>query len=324
MRAPTVSFIQGAQRDFHRARARRLLREHPEVKSLIGPAPVTALFVLLLVALQTGLALGLSAAPWWLILLLAYTVGAVASLGLWVLIHECVHDLVFGRPVLNRSLALFANLPTLLPAASSFRKYHLLHHRHLGDPAMDGDLPGELEVRLVGRYAWRKALWLALMPILQSFRPVRIKAVPFVDRWFFLNATSQALFVLLLGLTGGVSALAYLLLSGVFSMGLHPLGARWIQEHFVFREGQETGSYYGPMNRLLFNAGYHNEHHDMMRVPWVHLPKLTKICPDMYEPLHAHRSWCALLFRFVFDRSCTLERRIARGAVQGTHAHDDQ
>ena len=53
-----------------------------------------------------------------------------------------------------------------------------------------------------------------------------------------------------------------------------PLGARWIQEHYTFVQGQETYSYYGILNRLAFNIGYHNEHHDFMTIPWYRLGRL--------------------------------------------------
>src|SRR2546427_4502570 len=54
---------------------------------------------------------------------------AFADHALWVLIHECAHNLVFARPAANGLLSIFANLPIVLPGAIAFRKYHLLQDR---------------------------------------------------------------------------------------------------------------------------------------------------------------------------------------------------
>ena len=91
----------------------------------------------------------------------------------------------------------------------------------------------------------------------------------------------------------GPKALAYLALSTFFALGLHPVGGRWIQEHYETRKGQETYSYYGPLNRTCFNMGYHNEHHDFAGIPWNNLPKLKKLAPDYYDSLASYRSWTA-------------------------------
>ena len=63
----------------------------------------------------------------------------------------------------------------------------------------------------------------------------------------------------------GWAGFLYLTLSFFFSLGLHPVGARWIQEHYTYDFDQETTSYYGPINRVALNMGYHNEHHDFRR-----------------------------------------------------------
>jgi sphingolipid delta-4 desaturase len=310
--AGAAGFVEAAAPDPHRERMRALIADHPELKRLVGNAPITALFVVALVAGQTALAIALAEAPWWAILAAAYLAGAVLSLGLWVLIHECVHDLVFRNRPANNALMIFANLPLLFPAASMFRTYHLMHHRHHGDPARDGDLPSELEARLVGRSPWRKAVWLLFFWLFQSLRTLKMERTAVLDRWFLANAAAQALFVAGVAAWAGPAALAYLFLSFSLGIGLHPLGARWIQEHYLFREGQETYSYYGPANRFLFNAGYHNEHHDLMRVPWMRLPRVKAIAPEYYDGLHAHRSWTALLVRFLLDKDITLYRRAVR------------
>src|SRR6266566_4802822 len=72
----------------------------------------------------------------------------------------------------------------------------------------------------------------------------------------------------------------YLVFAFFFSVGLHPVGARWIQEHYTYDFDQETFSYYGPINRVALNMGYHNEHHDLPSIPWNNLPKLRVMAPE--------------------------------------------
>ena len=114
-------------------------------------------------------------------------------------------------------------------------------------------------------------------------------------------------------LVWGPMSFAYLALSLFFSIGLHPLGARWIQRHYLAGEGeQETFSYYGSLNLLTFNVGYHNEHHDFPSVAWNRLPRINAVAPEFYDELAAHMSWTRLLFRFLFDPEITLYSRMTR------------
>jgi sphingolipid delta-4 desaturase len=307
-----ADYIHVARVQQHTSRRREVLLAHPEVRDLAGPTPASALWVGALVISQLSLALMLADRPWWLWLPVAYFVGATIDHALWVLIHECTHNLVFRRPILNRLTALVANLPFVMPAAQSFGRYHLLHHQHLGEIDYDADVPGPVESRVV-RTTLVKAAWLAAFAGVQGvIRTHRLKKVSFIDRWIVINVITEVGAMTLLYRWAGPGPLLYLLVSSICAIGLHPLGARWIQEHFVFAEGQETYSYYGPLNRVCFNMGYHNEHHDFVTVPWSRLPALRATAPEFYDTLYAHRSWTGLLIRFLFDRNCTLFDRIVR------------
>ena len=297
----------------HRERTRRLLAAHPEARALQGHLPATAALCVGVVALQVAVAWWLRDGPWWLVLAVAWLGGAIADHALWVVIHEAAHNLVFRPPWANAVVALVANLPILFPGAIAFRRYHLLHHAWQGDLDVDADLPSDLEVKLVGRSSLGKALWLTFYFLVQGLRATRLK-IKLWDGWYAANVAVQAGLVALVVILAGWTALLYLFLSSAFAIGLHPVGARWIQEHFLtFPDGaQETFSYYGPLNAVALNVGYHVEHHDLMRVPWTRLPALTRLAPELYQPLHSHRSWSRLLWRFLFDPAISLTSRVVR------------
>lgn len=298
---PRTDFIHSPEPQYHITRHREIVRAHPEVLQLTGTTPTSAAWVAALVTFQFALAAWSAGAAWWLWLPVAYVVGATIDHALWVLIHECTHHLVFKRHVANRVTAMIANLPLVIPAAQSFTKYHLLHHQHLGEMDYDADVPGPVEARIV-RPAVLKAAWLAAFPGIQSIvRTRRLRKVAFLDGWIAGNIAVQVAAMILFYRLAGWTPLVYLLVSSLSAIGLHPLGARWIQEHFVFADGQETYSYYGPLNRVCFNMGYHNEHHDFVTIPWSRLPKLKAAAPEFYDTLYAHRSWTGLLVRFITD-----------------------
>ena len=299
-------------REPHRERTQAILREHPQVRELIGKNPYSFLLIVAVVALQIGLAAALGNRPWWLILLAAYGVGAFADHALFVMIHECAHNLIFRSRLANLLSGMLANLPMVLPSSVSFQRYHLRHHAYQGVYEMDADLPSRWEARLVGRSPLAKAIWLAAFPFLMVTRAVRLKEVRIVDRWLILNLVLVAALDVVVLWLWGPRALVYLFASFVFSVGLHPLGARWIQEHYLVHSPQETYSYYGSLNTLAFNVGYHNEHHDFPSVPWNRLPRLKRLAAAWYDSLVYHSSWTRLFFRFLFDGRLLLFSRMTR------------
>ncbi len=306
-------YIHVQSRNPHLLRMRQILVSHPEVKELFGNNPWTAFYTLLLVILQFFLGAYLAHSSWWSFLLVSYFIGATVNHSLYVIVHECTHNLVFKKSLWNRLLGIFANFPQVFPSYIQFAKYHTLHHTNQSEYDYDADLASYAEARWIGNSAWKKALSLAFFSVVQGvIRPHRLQKVNFWDRWFAFNIVIQVLVMSIYFYFFGWKAILYLSLSTFFALGLHPLGARWIQEHYVIKEGQETYSYYGPLNKLCFNMGFHNEHHDFIRVPWSRLPQLKKIAPEFYDSLYSHKSWTLLLYRFIFDPNLSFFSRIVR------------
>jgi sphingolipid 4-desaturase/C4-monooxygenase len=297
----------------HIGRTRQIMAKYPEIKKLFGNTPSTLFYILGVVGLQIAVAASLSFqdCSWWVILAASWTVGALANHALWTLIHDATHNLVFKGSTANKMAALLANLPIVFPSAITFRIYHLQHHRYQGEMNKDADLAIPMEVKLAGRSPIGKAIWFLLFPFFQPFRVAKLD-IEFFDRWVIVNFITSGIFLATLGYFAGLPALAYLFLSSCFSVGLHPVGARWIQEHYTVVPNQETYSYYGPLNRIAFNVGYHNEHHDLMMVPWSRLPQVKAMAPEFYDNLHSHKSWTGLLLKFLFDPNLTLNSRIVR------------
>ena len=308
-----TAFRYSAEPEPHKLRTKQILSSNPEVRKLIGKNPLTIVPLVGIVASMVGISFLLKDSPWWLIFVVAYFVGAFMNHALFVMIHECSHNLLFKGKLGNYIASIIANLPHVLPSAVSFTRYHRMHHVHQGNHDLDADLPDFWEARVFGNNAFSKALWLLLFPVFQVRRTFRLKHIKPVDSWIITNWLIQIAFNVTIWYFFGPKALMFMLISFFFSVGLHPLGARWIQEHYlVLDENQETYSYYGPLNVLAFNVGYHNEHHDFPSIPWNRLPELRKNAPSFYDSLKSHQSWTRLFFRFLFDKNVTLHSRILR------------
>lgn len=297
----------------HRLRTRQILKEHPEMRQLIGKNPNTIFIILGLVAFLVAGAWLLRDQSWWLVVGAAYLLGAFADHALFVMIHECAHHLLFKNRAANRWAGMIANLPQLFPSSISFERYHIKHHSFQGVHELDADLPNEWEARLINNNFFGKVIWLLFYPLWQIFRISRLKEIKPVDKWVVTNFALQVVFIFVIWKFWGIKALLFLLFSFFFSVGLHPLGGRWIQEHYLTCDPvQETYSYYGPLNTVAFNVGYHNEHHDFPSVPWNKLPQVRKTGGQYYDGLIYHRSWTKLFLRFLFDREISLYSRVIR------------
>ncbi len=297
----------------HSARRAAILEARPEVKRLFGPSLATAWLGAAVVALQFGLAAVLAHQPWWLACLAAFCVGAFADHCLNCIMHECTHNLVFENQTANKAFALFANLPCLVPSAVGFRHYHLLHHHHFGVRGMDSDIPTGWEVRMVERRSLRKLLWILFLPVTYALiHPLHVRARLPRDIWLGLNVATCFVAWALVAWFLGWPAVLYLLLSTYLAVGPHPAGAHIVQEHIAFDGGNGMASYYGPLNLISVNLGYHLEHHDIPAIAGWRLPELRRIAPEFYATHFHHRSRTEGLLRFVFDGRIGLDSRPIR------------
>jgi sphingolipid 4-desaturase/C4-monooxygenase len=163
-----------------------------------------------------------------------------------------------------------------------------------------------------------KVLWLALFPLMQIARTYRYSK-NISNSWMVANYVGNlGLLAALTWLAGDLRPFVFLLVASLASIGLHPVGARWLAEHYALSPGQETYSYYGPLNHVAFNIGYHNEHHDMPDVPCSRLPRVRATAPEFYDHLYAHPSYLGVLKHFFTDKNFTLRTRVVRSSVPVT------
>ncbi len=298
---------------WHAERRARILARHPSVRGLHGPYRASQAAIVALVVAQVALAGYAGRCSWPAWLALSFGGGAFLAHALGVLIHEATHNLVARGSLQNKVWLLVANLPLVAPAAVEFRVQHLLHHRHLGDvDGRDTQAPTRREIAWVGNSAWRKLGSFTLGRFFYKARPAN--HVP-VDALLVMNWVVQiAATGVLLWLVGWKGVL-FLVLSALLAFGPHPLGARRLSEHLPVRADQPSVSYYGPLNWLSFNVGYHVEHHDFPAVAWTRLPALRREAKGEYDTLFALRSWSGLLVRYFVDPRYRVDLYVGFGRV---------
>jgi len=250
-------------------------------------------------------------ASWPVVLILTYVVSGTASHSLNLAVHELSHNLCFENLASNKILALFANLGTGFPSAITFQRYHMEHHQFQGIDGTDVDIPSLLEVRLFTN-TLLKLLWVSLQPLFYAIRPMLTKPKDPIAweglNWLVILSWDFLIFYFL-----GVKSLVFLAIGTILGSGLHPCAGHFIAEHYQFTKNQETYSYYGFCNRLNFNVGYHNEHHDFPRIAWSNLPKVRKIAPEFYQMPH-YTSYVWVIYTYITDPTVGPFSRIKRKA----------
>jgi len=310
---PAYSYVDYQQP--HWKRRKLITKAHPEIEDLMGVDNMSGVYTILLTVGLLYLAYLLQDSSVLTIFAVAYGAGAFMDHALWVLIHDFGHDMGFKTEVLNDVFLCIANLAQVAPASVTFAYYHRQHHAHLNETYEDPDIPSPWEQDMFGNSTMGKMGYLLFFPILQSVRTLRFTEFN-KDKWVIYNWVTTMMVNLAVLYFLGFYSFLFLFLSSYFALSLHPVGARWIAEHYAVKPNQETYSYYGSINKVAFNIGYHNEHHDIPKVPWSSLPQIRKIAPEYYEPLHKHSSYLSVLWTFFFDNNFTLQTRVVRMGKQ--------
>ncbi|KAL0958128.1 hypothetical protein HGRIS_000296 [Hohenbuehelia grisea] len=305
----------------HRSRRTAILKAHPEVTKLMGYEPLTKYVVFAVVALQIALSIALCRthplSPTFI--LCAYAIGGTANHNLFLAIHEITHNLAFRGVAPNKLLAIFANFPIGIPYSAAFKRYHIEHHKFLGQDGIDTDLPTRLELLCLNNVLG-KVFFATFQILFYALRPTFVRSQT-LTRWHALNLFAQLAFDYVLVSLFGVRPLVYLIMSSFFAGSLHPCAGHFIAEHYLWDGlAQETYSYYGPLNVLAYNVGYHNEHHDFPSIPWTRLPALRALAPEYYDTLPAHPSWPMVIVNFIRDPEVGLFARAKRLAKAGAAA----
>jgi sphingolipid delta-4 desaturase len=322
--------LAGERTDFHRsvtdephvARRKAILKAHPEIEQLFAPDSRPVPYVIAMVFSQFLLAYLANYMSWPVFFLVAFVYGGTVSHSLSLMTHELSHCLIFKNKVANEYFAMFCNMGMGIPAATTFKRYHMEHHQFQGIEGKDMDIPTFWEG---GFFTSRvlKVLYLICMPLAYGGRP-GIIAPKAMNRTEMINYAVVALSNIVLYQFVGLTGLGYLITSLLLGHGLHPMSGHFIAEHYIYTEGQETYSYYGPLNVFAWNVGYHNEHHDFPRVPGWKLPQVKAIAPEFYDNLASYNSWTYVLYKFVMDDAITPFSRVIRAQKYSASLKKDE
>lgn len=313
-------FVISSEPEPHSVRRAQILQKYPEIKSLFGHEWRTKHLVAATLGLQVAMAWLTLNWSWTSYLAAVYVVGATANHSLFLAIHELAHNLGAQRAEYNKLISMLANLAIGIPYSITFKPYHMEHHRYQGQEDHDTDIPTFMEGYVITRSTFgyvdhtiRKAIFMFFQIFAYALRPMIIKPnlVP-LDKWILLNWVTTFSFNGVMCLWLGPGCMLYFLLSTFFAGSIHPTAGHFIAEHYVMEGSTETYSYYGPLNRLTYNVGYHNEHHDFPNIAWSNLPKVSEVAPEFYKDLPQCKSWPGTLLRYIFDDSISPFSRVKR------------
>jgi sphingolipid 4-desaturase/C4-monooxygenase len=311
-----TGFTPKDPKELHMQRNAVILAKYPQIKDLYGPD--IRLFFAMVGIMVAQMALSYYAShieTWTYFVFVAWSLGGLLTHWLSLGNHELGHNLAFETQIFNEATGMMANLVQTIPSMIAFKKYHAPHHYHLNEAEKDPDCPSRWEAATFNTPIL-KAIWMMCNPLFYAVRPLVMMPKPASAKEVF-NIVFVLGFDLWLAHQGqtGRRMLVFNFMSTLLGMGIHPIAGHFISEHYDLYDddnGQETYSYYGPLNYCAFNVGYHNEHHDFPRISGFNLPKVTAIAPEFYLHLNPHYSWTKIVYDYIMQPNCGPFKRIIR------------
>lgn len=300
----------------HNEMRRQALRLNPTLRSLSGPFAWSALALPVLIGLHLTVAWLVSEAPLWIIFAAAFVPGQLLIHAMGALLHETAHRLVFRRNPAKLCFDLLLEMGmTTYGRQLTYQHEHLTsHHPHIGNYERDYEHEDLCAVQArqmlkasnprLQRFATLLTLAIHAMPLGPIIGDLllprinqRLSGFPVYDPVRKVGATRPPAWEFRLFVAASVvSNLAVLALFGpwallyqiwsvslfVGKLGVWNLGQS-LSEHEGADSVNPTQSHYGPINLLLFNTGYHNEHHTFPSVAWTRLPAIKAGAPELFR-----------------------------------------
>ncbi|MGB6119283.1 MAG: fatty acid desaturase [Mesorhizobium sp.] len=300
----------------HNDMRREALKLDPAIRDLAGPYAWSALALPVIIALHWTIAWLVSASPIWVIFIAAFVPGQLLVHSMGALLHETAHRLVFRRDRLKLAFDLVLEFGmTTYGRQLTYQHEHITsHHPYIGNYERDYEHEDVCAVQArrvlrarnprLQRAATLFTLFIHALPMGPVFGDM---ILPRINRWLsgepqkdierHIDATKPPRWQVWLFI--GVSLMSNVVMLAVFgpwallyqvmsvSLFVGKLGIWNLGQSLSEHEGDDTvnptRSHYGPINLILFNTGYHNEHHTFPNVPWARLPKIRKGAPAMFR-----------------------------------------
>ncbi len=311
---PTTRISPQARR--HIDVRRQIIKEHPGVLTLAGPDWRGAPAAVLILAVHWTVLWFVSQTNVFVVFLTAFFFGQLAIHSAGTLVHETAHRLVFRNP---RAKLLFdLLLETIITSFGrqlTYQHEHVSsHHPHLG--VYERDYEHEDVCRFLARRAYRAKhpvrqrfvtaleLFLHLLPfgflfadkiLMPFYRGATGRVVKDPERDIGATKAPSAEMRLFIAVSIGVNVflfstfgfLGFLYQIWSLSLFLGKCGVTNLGQSLSEHPGDDiempTRSTYWWGNWILFNTGYHHEHHTFPEVPWTKLPKLKALAPQAFD-----------------------------------------